>query len=61
MPLGAWRIPLSEGIIDMPSPDQKGAWSEMHEERISTARKVIEDSESVAATLVRDEAGSPSK
>ena len=44
--------PLTEGIIEMPSPDHKGAWSEKHEERIIIARRVIVDSEALAVSLV---------
>ncbi len=50
MHLRSMDDPVSEGIINMPSPDNKGEWSEMHEGRIEIARKVIEDSKAVAVS-----------
>ena len=49
--LRSMEDPLSDGIIDLPLADQKGAWTEMYAERIEAARKVMDDCESVAATL----------
>ncbi len=49
--LRSMQDPLTEGIIELPQPDQKGAWSEMYAERIEDARKVMDECESVAATL----------
>ena len=43
--------PVSEGIINMPSPENRGEWSEMYKGRIEIARKVIGDSKAVAAAL----------
>lgn len=43
--------PVEEGIIDFPSPDQKGTWSKKYAERIQKAREVIRDSEAVAETI----------
>lgn len=43
--------PPTEGVIDVPDPDHKGAWSEKHEARIEIAEEIIEDSEAVAATI----------
>lgn len=43
--------PATDGIIDLPDREQKGAWSEKHEGRIEIAQEILEDGEAVAATL----------
>ena len=49
--------PLDQGIIELPSPDRKGAWSENHADRLVAAAGVVRESKSIAATISRMKTG----
>ncbi len=49
--LAGMEDPVEEGIILMPSMDDKGAWTEKHKERLEMATRIVTSSEEIANTI----------
>lgn len=49
--LATMENPLEEGVIDLPDPNNLGAWSEKHKERLAEAAQLLKSTDSIAEKI----------